>query len=72
MTVKDGLSLSVENTSSNDVSLDSSSVGLKYEVFHFFNNSVILTSLSGLIVILSEGVVQVSASNGLLFNFFLL
>ena len=72
MTVKDGLSLSVENTSSNDVSLDSSSVGLKNEVLHFFNNSVILTSLSGLIVILSEGVVQVSASDGLLFNFLLL
>ena len=71
MTVKDGLALTVENTSSNDVSLNSSSVGIEHEVLNLLNNSVFLTSLSGLIVVLSEVVVQVSASDGLLFNFLL-
>jgi hypothetical protein len=68
VTVKNGFSLSINNTSRDNVSLNTWSLSCKNKIFYFFNFSVFFTSLSLLIVSLSKCMIKIFSLELLLFH----
>lgn len=57
VTVKDSLSLSIKNTSRDNISSESRSLSFKNKVFNFLNNFVFFTCLSNFVVGFSKSMV---------------